>query len=354
MERGRRLVTVYIDLLFFLNLLVDYFILSLTSRLSGASAGVFRQIGGAAAGALFSFVIFLPSQPLPVEWLTRLVFSAVIILCAYGFGNGRRFLRLLLTFYAVSFLYAGFMLAVWFLCHPAGMAVHNGVVYFDISPITLLAGAGLGYLVIALGRRFTRRPAAAGERREVEITLCGRKVCLTALVDTGHSLTDILSDQPVIVAVLSSVKPLLPPEALPAFQGVAQPPPGDMAGRYRLIPYSAVGGGGLLPAFRCDGVRVLPADVSPPHKSRYNAPAALQRKEANRGAKDPLHRSQAEGETDPAPRQESGHSGVPAVVAVSSQPLRGDYDAIISPELLEREQFGKRSQKKCVSSRNCG
>ena len=80
-------MTVYIDLLFFLNLLVDYFILSLTSRLSGAAAGVFRQLGGAAVGALFSFVIFLPAQPLPLELLSRLVFSAVIILCAYGYGG---------------------------------------------------------------------------------------------------------------------------------------------------------------------------------------------------------------------------------------------------------------------------
>ena len=69
-------MTVYIDLLFFLNLVVDYCIISLTARLSGAAAGFLRQLGGAAAGALFSFVIFLPTLPLPLEWGIRLLLSA--------------------------------------------------------------------------------------------------------------------------------------------------------------------------------------------------------------------------------------------------------------------------------------
>ncbi|MCI8360100.1 MAG: sigma-E processing peptidase SpoIIGA [Clostridiales bacterium] len=343
-------MTVYIDLLFFLNLLVDYFILSLTSRLSGAAAGFLRQLGGAAVGALFSFIIFLPAQSLPVEWLARLAFSAVIILCVYGFGGIRRFLRLLFTFYAVSLLYAGFMLAVWFLCHPAGMAVHNGVVYFSISPIVLLAGAGLAYLVISLGRRLMRRPAAAGQRREIEVRLYGKQVRLTALVDTGHSLTDILSDQPVVVATLSAIKPLLPPETLPAFEGIGQPP-GDMAGRYRLIPYSVVGGGGLLPAFRCDGACVLPA--LPGGKRPGAIPTTLRWTEGNRAA-EPSLRFPVDRAAGPPVEPAGEPPGAPAVIAVSSQPLGSDYDAIISPELLEREKYGKRSRKKCVSSQNCG
>lgn len=348
-------MTVYIDLLFFLNLLVDYFILSLTSRLSGAAAGVFRQLGGAAVGALFSFVIFLPAQPLPLELLSRLVFSAVIILCAYGYGGWRRFVRLLLTFYAVSFLYAGFMLAVWFICHPAGMAVHNGVVYFNISPLLLLSGAAVGYAVIWLGRRFTKRPAAEGQRREVEISLYDKRVRLTALVDTGHSLTDILSDQPVIVATLAAVKPLLPAESLPAFKGVAQPPPGDMAGRYRLVPYSGVGVNGLLPAFRCDTALVLAPDGRPGKTAVRPAFSKSVRREktacAAAAGHGPLERAAGllEPELEIFHQAENNEGfGAPAVIAVSAQPLAGDYDAIISPELLEREKYGKRSRSKCV------
>lgn len=380
-------MTVYIDLLFFLNLVVDYCILSLTARLSGAAAGFLRQLGGAAAGALFSFVIFLPTLPLPLEWGIRLFLSALIILCAFGFGGGRRFLRLWLTFYAVSFLYAGLMLAVWFLFHPAGMTVHNGVVYFQLSPLLLLGGTAAAYGVIRLGRRLIRRPAPAGRRERVEIRLGDKKAVLTALVDTGHSLTDILSDQPVVVASYSAVAPLLPPESLPAFRGVGQPPKGDMAGRYRLIPYSVVGGSGLLPAFRCDSAAVLPASDAPgkrkksagrpmgkekqpvqhketadtsPHPSRREkaAPAGAARHTHSHrpGSGGPLEaaavvldRELAKREI-PLPAGEAAHtaSGAPVIVAVTLEPLQGECDAIISPELLEREKYRKRSRGTCI------
>lgn len=320
-------MTVYIDMLFLLNLLVDYFILSLTSRLSGARAGFLRQLGGAAVGALFSFIIFLPAQPLPLELLIRLVFSGVIILCAYGFGDWRRFLRRLAAFYTVSFLYAGLMLAVWFFCHPAGMAVHNGVVYFHISPFILIAGTALGYGVIWLLRKCIRRPAAEGERRRVEVVLEGRRVVLEALVDTGHSLTDLMSDEPVIVADLSAVQPLIPLEALPAFLHVGSPPPGEMGTRYRVIPYSVVGGGGLLPAFRCDDARVL----IPEHC---------------RGMARPIRRpAMAVAGTAPPVPDEKTKRGAAAIVAVSVQPLGGDYSAIISPALTEREKMERRSRR---------
>lgn len=385
--KGGRGLTVYIDLLFFLNLVVDYFILSLTARLSGAAAGFLRQLGGAAAGALFSFIIFLPALPLPLEWGIRLLLSALIILCAFGFGSGRRFLRLWLTFYAVSFLYAGLMLAVWFLFHPAGLAVHNGVVYFQISPLLLLCGTAGAYGVIWLGRRLIRRPAPAGRRERVEIRLGDRKVELTALVDTGHSLTDILSDEPVVVASFSAVAPLLSPESLPAFRKVGQPPGGDMAGRYRLIPYSVVGGGGLLPAFRCDGAAVLPAadrpekgkksgsrplgrakkpdqnhgtaaaPAGPPPSNRRETTAPAGQAHSPRpGAGGPLEAAAAVLDRELAKREirlpagEAAHaaSGAPAIVAVTLEPLQGEWDAIISPELLEREKYRKRSRGTCI------
>ena len=320
-------MTVYIDILFLLNLAVDYCILSLTSRLNGGTAGFLRQLCGAGIGALFSFIIFLPTQPLLLELVIRLTFSALIVLCAYGFGGWRRFLRLMATFYVVSFLYAGLMLAVWFVCHPAGMAVHNGIVYFNISPIMLIAGTALGYGAIWLLRRFMKRPAASGERRRVEIMLNGRRVEVNALVDTGHSLSDIMSDQPVIVTALPAVQPLIPLESLPAFLHVGSQPAGDMAERYRLIPYSVVGGGGLLPAFRCDDAKI-----------------EVPRKEGNRPHSS-VRRLAAQSPERPICLEKKERLS-PAIVAVSVHPLSGDYDAIISPEWIEGEKYKKRSKAK--------
>ena len=80
---------------------------------------------------------------------------------------------------------------------------------------------------------------------------------LTALRDSGNSLTDPFTGEPVLVAQYDAVKKLLP---------CALPRPADPAAPMtrlqaqgvgcRLIPYHALGSSGMLLAVRCDRVTV--------------------------------------------------------------------------------------------------
>lgn len=283
-------MVVYIDILICLNIFVNYFILLITTRLNGGNIRIFRQILAAVVGALFSLYIFIPKQGPVVELLVKLVFSAVIIVCGYGFGGWKKFFRLLATFYGVSFLYAGLMLAMWFTFRPNGMAINNGVVYFNISPLMLIGATVISYLIILLIGKFRKRPAVCGTRCQLEIAFGAKTVSVTALVDTGHSLTDLFSDAPVVITEYKTAAALLPMTVQPAFAAVGAAPPKELGDRYRVIPYSVIGGNGLLPAFRCDTVTIT------------------------------------EGERRKTVKN--------AVIAVSSQPLGGDYGAIVSPEIL--------------------
>ena len=57
---------IYIDVLFALNLVVNYLLLFLTARFSGLYVGRLRLLGGAALGALFSVLMFFPDLPLQI------------------------------------------------------------------------------------------------------------------------------------------------------------------------------------------------------------------------------------------------------------------------------------------------
>ena len=86
---------------------------------------------------------------------------------------------------------------------------------------------------------------------------------LTALRDTGNTLTDPVAGIPVLVAEGALLLPLLPPGTLMAGE-LADPVAcmerlrdGPLAGRVRLLPYRAVGvERGLLLALRPDGLWV--------------------------------------------------------------------------------------------------
>ena len=117
----------------------------------------------------------------------------------------------------------------------------------------------LAAAVVALACRLFLRGGMrhAGQLTQASIALGGRQVELTALRDSGNSLTDPFTGEPVLVAQYDAVKKLLP---------CALPRPADPAAAMtrlqaqgvgcRLIPYHALGGSGMLLAVRCDRVTV--------------------------------------------------------------------------------------------------
>ena len=88
-----------------------------------------------------------------------------------------------------------------------------------------------------------------------------REARFRALVDTGNCLKDPVSGTEVIVvcphaaaALLGANAALLELDAV-AFTEAASALP-ELRGRLRLIPYSAIGGGGMLAAIRPDSAEI--------------------------------------------------------------------------------------------------
>lgn len=280
-------MVVYADVLIVLNLFVNFFILQLTARICRENYRFARLLLGAMVGALFSLYIFLPVSGTVTETVFRLVTSAVITLIAFGFDSIKSLFRRIGVFFAASFLYAGCMMGIWAVFKPERLAINNGVVYIDISPTVLILTTFFCYGALSLIRFFSKKQAYNGKRCKLKITLGDRSVILTALIDTGHSLTDNMTDRSVIIVEQSIGLRLL--DTLPTLQTVAAG--GTSAPGFRMIPYSSIGGHGLLPAFIPDKTEL---------------------------------------ETD------KGYCDLSNILlAVSNEPLGEDYKAIVSPDVLE-------------------
>ncbi len=254
---------VYIDVLFVINLIVNYFILLGTKRMVNAEASRWRLICGASLGALYAMIIFFPSLPGLLVFLSKLLFSVSVIFVTFGLTAPPRFLRLLACFYMISFAFAGIMLGFWYLFSPPGMSVSNGVVYVNISPVVLIVSSAAAYGLFWVLQRFFGASAREGHCR-VRLAIGERTAEVDALIDTGHTLRESFSGAPVIVCEYESVKALIPTPLRRLFAGEEAPEDtaalwekeGEFMKRYRMIPCHTVGGAGLLPAFRVDHVSV--------------------------------------------------------------------------------------------------
>ena len=249
------MTVVYIDSLFLLNLIVDYLLLLGAARLSGAALCRPRLALGAALGAVYACAVFLPGLGFLTHPAVELAMAGAMVLLA--FGGGRRLLRSFLAFLALACALGGGVLALS-LMGARGVGLERGVLSPRVDLGVLLLSAAGCYAAASL---VFRRGMAHGVRELVPavLTLEGRQVTLTALLDTGNTLTDPATGRGVLVVEGEKAAPLLD---TPLGEAQLRDPVGTLAGlegngRFRLLPYQAVGVEcGLLLAVRLDRARV--------------------------------------------------------------------------------------------------
>lgn len=256
---------VYVDVLFVLNFIINYLILFASARLSGAPIHRLRVVLAGVVGAVYGVLAFLDGfSALTALWVKILVACAMVLI-AYGGRDMRRNIRLFLIFCGLSFAFGGCAFAVQLLTGGAGgrMDMRNGVFYLRIPLGVLLASSALSYLIFSIVFRRSATGATKHEILQVELSYGGRETMFYALVDSGNTLSDPLTNHPVMIVEYEIIRDILSgevrgildvcdAESLPLM--LPELPP---SARFQIIPYKTVGSDlSLMLAFRPDQIIV--------------------------------------------------------------------------------------------------
>ena len=243
-------MTVYADILIGVNILINFLLLMLTGKICKSGYKTWRIVLAAFLGGVFSLYIFLPPHHILIELAVRILISLLITFIAFGFYNLKAFIKTAFSFLCCNMLFGGIVLAVFSIFKPYGIIVNNGMVYFNISPILLISTTLISYFLITLISRFTKQNGNTQHLFKIEIYYNQIKIDALCLLDTGNSLTDTLSDRPVILINKAIANKLLKQEL--NLHTVTQ----SKVRGFRVIPYRSVENSGLLPAFKCDYVKI--------------------------------------------------------------------------------------------------
>lgn len=200
--------TIYADILFIINFIINYLLLFVTAHIAALRISRLRLILSAAFGALYAVLSFVSAfyffNFLPI----KLFFAAVIILIAFGRVS---FARAYLTFFVCSFVFAGFCLLMSLIAPNTFAALNGGAYYINLSLPVLITSTGVAYILLRIV--FSRRAGGKKEICNVTVKHGGAEVALRALVDTGNSLRAPVTNARVIISDYSSVRALLPQSA---------------------------------------------------------------------------------------------------------------------------------------------
>ena len=258
---------VYLDELYFINLIINYLLLLATGILCNAAIKRRRLLVSAAAGALYAVLAYFPEVWILYTVLFKMVFTILLSFVAFGYHGWRVFLRRTLTFFLTSFAFAGAVFAFIYFLSPGGLSMQNGVIYINIPSAALIIVLLAVYLL--LGLVFRQNPKITGDvspRSRIVLQAFGRSAEFDAMVDMGNRLTDPMTGDRVIVLSLHAARGVLPERVYDilaqygmddAAQSLRLLAAVDAAEGFRLIPYRAVGTAhGLLLAFRPEKISI--------------------------------------------------------------------------------------------------
>lgn len=241
----------YLDVLLITNLAIDYLLLRSAALVLGRRGGGVRVFAGAVLSSLASLVILLPQLKAVALAAYKLLTAGAVCMLAFGAKSVGGVLKSVAAFLLVSFVYGG---AVYCVTNALGASAvfNNMCFYFESTPVFLVSVITCFYLLINVGVRLWRSRAPANAALKLTLTTDRASEDCTAFIDTGNKLRDPLGEGTVIIIDVRMAEKLLD-EAQNALSCRVLRDGASAAAsvecRFRLIPYTSIGGAGLLPAF---------------------------------------------------------------------------------------------------------
>lgn len=211
-KRVKIKLTVYADVLFMTNFIIDLFLLYLTKKICKNAAGHLRMICGGCIGGIYAVCMFYPSMPFVHSLFLKLCAAALMVFVSFDIRSAAGFLKAYAVFILAGAGMAGISFALFFcsgFSRIDSFFLSNGVFYINVSPIYVICGGVVWAAVIfAAEKVYTKCMYLQANMYKISVVYKSKKVQLYALLDTANSLTDPVTNTAVVICECEAVRKL--------------------------------------------------------------------------------------------------------------------------------------------------
>lgn len=247
-------MTVYLDVVWALNFLFDSFLLYLTAIILKRRVRILRLIFGGLIGSILILLTVTPLHLYSGHPLSKLTFSVLMILAAFGYKRFRYFLSGLMTLYLSTFLIGGTIIGVHYFI-KFDLTLSSEVMVASVKGF----GDPISWLFVLIGFplawHFSRKNIENFEMTKIQydrlvkvsIESFGEHFLFTGLVDSGNQLYDPISKVPVMFVSIKNQFEKIPASIIK----LAEDPeliltddssiPVEFENKLRIIPAKVVG-----------------------------------------------------------------------------------------------------------------
>lgn len=243
-------MTVYVDVIFLENIIINYIILYVTGIISKTNIKQLKILLGSIIGATYAIIYYILNLKIYSSFIIKIVLSIIIIYVSFNPKKFKILFKQVILFYLISFVFAGATIGIIYMVNFQNITIQNGVLVGNYTIRTILIGIIIAYFLVMIGEKIIKTKFSKKDMIcDIEVSFENKKIKTKALIDTGNMLKEPITNTSVIVLEYTLLYDIIPKPILDNLENILG---GDLSkipkdlqteyiSKFRVIPFSSLG-----------------------------------------------------------------------------------------------------------------
>ena len=260
-------MTIYIDIVFFENLIMNTIILIATGIILKQKMKWLRILLAGTLGAIYSIMTYISELQIYSNIILKIILSIIITYIAYNPQTVKQLWKTILIFYLTSFVFGGAAFSLIYIVKPQEILMKNGLFLGTYPLKTVILAAIIAFIILITA--FTIVKSKLNKKDmfcEIKVKLNNKLIETKAMIDTGNLLKEPITNTPVIILEHTLLYDCMPKEILNNldkilggdFEAIPEEIKQEYISRLKLIPFSSLGKqNGMLVGIKADKIKIV-------------------------------------------------------------------------------------------------
>lgn len=255
-------MTVYIDVVFLENLILNVIILYTTSLIAKINLKIIRTLISASIGSIYAIMYYIFQIGLYSNIIFKFVLSVIMIYVAFNPKEFKTLLKVLILFYLTSFVFGGASLSVIYLVNAQRINIQNGMIIGKYTMNTIFTGIIIAFIVIVIAFKIIKSKISKNDLFcDIRFKINNKEIKTKAMLDTGNLLKEPITNIPVVVVEHKLLYDVIPNEILDNIENIlggdlediSDEVKSDYISKLKVIPFTSLGKqNGILLGIKAD------------------------------------------------------------------------------------------------------
>ena len=260
-------ITIYIDIIFLENLIMNSIILYATSIILKIKPKIIRIIASSTIGSIYSIIIYITKIEIYTSVISKAILAVIMVYVAFYPQNIKKMCKQIAIFYLTSFVFGGVTLYLIYYIKPQEIFIKNGMFVGEYVLKVIMLGAIVAFITIKISLKIIKTKITSKDMYcKIKFKLNEKLVETKAMIDTGNLAKEPITNTPVVIVESSLLENVLP---FPILNNLEKILCGDLSeisedaqekfiSKFRCIPFSSLGKqNGMLLGIRIEELQVF-------------------------------------------------------------------------------------------------